>query len=148
MEAAGIYGIASELGAKALTICTVTDHILRREQLTSNERQTTLNEMNCGFHIFLRVYIKAYIYSTYFDAFYNKFLWSIKRSVVCCTMYWSRCSENLCWPFINLNKCTNDEHEDKQIIHQMFVRYEWHDNICYIASNLGECNRMNNNLIT
>ena len=45
MEAAGIYGIASELGAKALTICTVTDHILRREQLTSNERQTTLNEM-------------------------------------------------------------------------------------------------------
>ena len=27
MEAAGIYGVAAEFGAKALTICTVSDHI-------------------------------------------------------------------------------------------------------------------------
>jgi purine-nucleoside phosphorylase len=26
MEAAGIYGVAAEFGAKALTICTVSDH--------------------------------------------------------------------------------------------------------------------------
>ncbi|CAH0532821.1 Purine nucleoside phosphorylase DeoD-type [Vibrio stylophorae] len=45
MEAAGIYGVAAEFGAKALTICTVSDHILRGEQTTSEERQTTFNEM-------------------------------------------------------------------------------------------------------
>ncbi len=45
MEAAGIYGVAAEFGAKALTICTVSDHILRGEQTTSDERQTTFNEM-------------------------------------------------------------------------------------------------------
>ena len=27
MEAAGIYGVAAEYGARALTICTVSDHI-------------------------------------------------------------------------------------------------------------------------
>lgn len=45
MEAAGIYGVAAEYGAKALTICTVSDHIIRGEQTTSDERQTTFNEM-------------------------------------------------------------------------------------------------------
>ncbi|MDW5501170.1 purine-nucleoside phosphorylase [Pseudomonas lundensis] len=49
MEAAGIYGVAAELyeefGCKALTICTVSDHILRHEATTAAERQTTFNEM-------------------------------------------------------------------------------------------------------
>ena len=45
MEAAGIYGVAAEFGAKALTICTVSDHIRTHEQTTSAERQTTFNDM-------------------------------------------------------------------------------------------------------
>ena len=44
MEAAGLYGVAAEFGAKALTICTVTDHIRRHENLTGDERQFSLNE--------------------------------------------------------------------------------------------------------
>ncbi|GGX92320.1 purine nucleoside phosphorylase DeoD-type [Litchfieldella qijiaojingensis] len=45
MEAAGLYGVAAEYGARAMTICTVSDHILRGEALSSDERQTTFNEM-------------------------------------------------------------------------------------------------------
>ena len=45
MEAAGIYGVAAEFGAKALAICTVSDHIRSGEQTTAAERQTTFSEM-------------------------------------------------------------------------------------------------------
>ena len=45
MEAAGIYGVAAEYGAKALTICTVSDHIRTHEQTSAEERQLTFNEM-------------------------------------------------------------------------------------------------------
>jgi purine-nucleoside phosphorylase len=45
MEAAGIYGVAAEFGAKALAICTVSDHIKLGEQTTAEERQTTFNDM-------------------------------------------------------------------------------------------------------
>lgn len=49
MEAAGIYGVVAELyeefGSKALTICTVSDHILNGEATTAIERQTTFKEM-------------------------------------------------------------------------------------------------------
>lgn len=45
MEAAGIYGVAAEYGAKALTICTVSDHIRTGEQTSAEERQLTFNEM-------------------------------------------------------------------------------------------------------
>ncbi len=45
MEAAGIYGVAAEYGAKALEICTGSDHIKTGEQTTSEERQNTFNEM-------------------------------------------------------------------------------------------------------
>ena len=45
MEAAGIYGVAAEFGAKALTICTVSDHIRTGEQTTAAERQSTFNDM-------------------------------------------------------------------------------------------------------
>ena len=45
METAGIYTIAAELGAEALAICTVSDHIMTGEKLSSSERQTTFDEM-------------------------------------------------------------------------------------------------------
>lgn len=45
MEAAGLYGVAAEFGARALTICTVSDHILRGEALDAQSRQTTFDEM-------------------------------------------------------------------------------------------------------
>ncbi len=45
MEAAGIYGVAAEFGAKALTICTVSDHIRTGIALSPEERQTSFNEM-------------------------------------------------------------------------------------------------------
>lgn len=45
MEAAGIYGVAADLGAKALTILTVSDHIIRGEKLSSEDRQTSFNDM-------------------------------------------------------------------------------------------------------
>lgn len=45
MEAAGIYGVAAEFGAKATTICTVSDHIKTGEQTTSAERQSTFDDM-------------------------------------------------------------------------------------------------------
>ncbi|MGI9271801.1 MAG: purine-nucleoside phosphorylase [Woeseiaceae bacterium] len=45
MEAAGIYPIAAENGAEALAICTVSDDIVTGDALTSDERQTTFDEM-------------------------------------------------------------------------------------------------------
>jgi purine-nucleoside phosphorylase len=45
MEAAGLYGVAAEKGGRALTICTVSDHIRTGEETTSDERQATFNEM-------------------------------------------------------------------------------------------------------
>lgn len=45
MEAAGIYAVAAEFGAKALTICTVSDHIRTGEQTSAEERQLTFNDM-------------------------------------------------------------------------------------------------------
>ena len=45
MEAAGLYGVAAEKGARALTIATVSDHVRTGESTTSEERQQTFNEM-------------------------------------------------------------------------------------------------------
>ncbi len=45
MEAAGIYGVAAELGARALAVLTVSDHIVRGEQCTPEERQSTFGDM-------------------------------------------------------------------------------------------------------
>lgn len=45
MEAAGLYGVAAEHGGRALTICTVSDHIRTGEATSSDERQATFNEM-------------------------------------------------------------------------------------------------------
>ena len=45
METAGIYTIAAELGVAAVAICTVSDDIRSGEALSSEERQTTFDEM-------------------------------------------------------------------------------------------------------
>jgi purine-nucleoside phosphorylase len=45
MEAAGIYPIAAEHGAEALAICTVSDDITSGDALSTDERQTTFDEM-------------------------------------------------------------------------------------------------------
>lgn len=45
MEAAGIYGVAAEFGARAATICTVSDHITKGEATSAEERQTSFNDM-------------------------------------------------------------------------------------------------------
>ena len=45
MEAAGIYPIAAEHDAEALAICTVSDDLLTGDELSSDERQTTFDEM-------------------------------------------------------------------------------------------------------
>ena len=45
MEAAGIYPIAAEHGAEALAICTVSDDIMTGDALSTDERQTTFDEM-------------------------------------------------------------------------------------------------------
>ncbi len=45
MEAAGLYGVAAERGARALTILTVSDHILKGTETSSDERQTTFDDM-------------------------------------------------------------------------------------------------------
>ncbi len=45
MEAAGIYGVAAELGKKALAILTVSDHIKRDEHLSAIARQTSFDDM-------------------------------------------------------------------------------------------------------
>ncbi|NCF49959.1 purine-nucleoside phosphorylase [Gammaproteobacteria bacterium] len=45
MEAAGIYPLAAENGAEALAICTVSDDIPTGDALSTEERQTTFDEM-------------------------------------------------------------------------------------------------------
>ena len=45
MEAAGLYGAAAEKGARALTICTVSDHARTGESTSSEEREQTFDEM-------------------------------------------------------------------------------------------------------
>lgn len=45
MEAAGLYGVCAEFGAQGLAICTVSDHIRTGETLSSEDRQSTFNEM-------------------------------------------------------------------------------------------------------
>lgn len=45
MEAAGLYGVAAERGARSLTVLTVSDHILKGTETTSDERETTFDDM-------------------------------------------------------------------------------------------------------
>lgn len=45
METAALYCNAARCSARALTICTVSDHILTGESTTAEERQTTFTDM-------------------------------------------------------------------------------------------------------
>ncbi|MGH1502012.1 MAG: purine-nucleoside phosphorylase [Acidimicrobiales bacterium] len=45
MEAAGLYGLAAELGIDALAVCTVSDHIKTGEAMSAADRQTTFDDM-------------------------------------------------------------------------------------------------------
>ena len=45
MEAAGLYGVAAEFGARALTIATVSDHIRTGAETSSEERESTFDDM-------------------------------------------------------------------------------------------------------
>lgn len=45
MEAAGIYSVAAKHNVKALTILTISDHIITGEETTPQERQTTFEDM-------------------------------------------------------------------------------------------------------
>lgn len=45
METAGIYSVASEFNAKALSMCTVSDHIIREESLSSKDREASFDNM-------------------------------------------------------------------------------------------------------
>ncbi|MCS7067239.1 MAG: purine-nucleoside phosphorylase [Meiothermus sp.] len=45
MEAAGLYTLAAKFGVQALTVLTISDHLITREQTTPHERQETFNQM-------------------------------------------------------------------------------------------------------
>ncbi|MGC9313093.1 MAG: purine-nucleoside phosphorylase [Sediminispirochaetaceae bacterium] len=45
MEGAALYTLASKFGAQALTILTVSDHLVTGEQTSSEERQKTFTQM-------------------------------------------------------------------------------------------------------
>lgn len=45
MEAAALYLNAARAGKRALAICTISDHIIKQEYLSAEERQTTFTEM-------------------------------------------------------------------------------------------------------
>ena len=45
MEAAALYMNAARSGKQALTICTISDHLLTGEVTTAEERQTTFTHM-------------------------------------------------------------------------------------------------------
>lgn len=45
MEAAGLYGVAAEYGAQALTVATVSDQIKRNERMSAEDRQSTFHNM-------------------------------------------------------------------------------------------------------
>lgn len=45
MEAAGLYGVAAELGRQALAVLTVSDHLISGEKLTAEQRQEDFHDM-------------------------------------------------------------------------------------------------------
>jgi purine-nucleoside phosphorylase len=45
MEAAALYTLAARFGAKALTICTMTDCLVTGEEIDAEQRQSSLREM-------------------------------------------------------------------------------------------------------
>lgn len=45
MEAAGLYGVAAEYGAKALAMMTVSDHMIHKQAMSAEQRQTSFADM-------------------------------------------------------------------------------------------------------
>ncbi|GGM08373.1 purine-nucleoside phosphorylase [Deinococcus aerophilus] len=45
MEAAGLYTLAAKHGVRALTVLTISDHLVTREETTAEERQQTFDQM-------------------------------------------------------------------------------------------------------
>lgn len=45
METTALYTLAAKYGKKALSILTVSDHVLTGEETTAEERQTTFHDM-------------------------------------------------------------------------------------------------------
>jgi purine-nucleoside phosphorylase len=45
MESAGLYPLAAEHGVEALAVCTVSDNIRTGEAMSSEDRQTSFNDM-------------------------------------------------------------------------------------------------------
>jgi purine-nucleoside phosphorylase len=45
MEVAGLYGLAAEFGVRAISFCTVSDHIRKGEALSKEERESTFDDM-------------------------------------------------------------------------------------------------------
>lgn len=45
MEAAGLFGVCAEFGARGMAICTVSDHIRTGESTSSEEREKSFTEM-------------------------------------------------------------------------------------------------------
>ncbi|MCZ7533960.1 MAG: purine-nucleoside phosphorylase [Acidimicrobiia bacterium] len=45
METAGLYGIAAEEGVRALSVLTVSDHLITAEETTSEERERSFDDM-------------------------------------------------------------------------------------------------------
>ncbi len=45
MEAAALYTLAARFGVKALTICTMTDCLITHEEISAEDRQTSLVDM-------------------------------------------------------------------------------------------------------
>lgn len=45
METAALYTLAAKFGRKALSVLTVSDHVITGEETTAHERQTTFNDM-------------------------------------------------------------------------------------------------------
>jgi purine-nucleoside phosphorylase len=45
MESSALYTLAARHGRRALTICTVSDHVLTGEQTTATDRERTFDEM-------------------------------------------------------------------------------------------------------
>ena len=45
MEAAGLYGVAAEYGAQALTVATVSDQIKTGEKMSAEDRQSSFHNM-------------------------------------------------------------------------------------------------------
>ena len=45
MESAALYTLAARFGVKALTVCTMTDCLITHEEISSEDRQTSLKDM-------------------------------------------------------------------------------------------------------